>query len=135
MNGKKNLKNTIAKHINQNKMKANELRTGNYVMYSSLIQVNDYKIDECEEHPTRFGPIQLTEEWLLKFGFTEKYKSIHNSWTKNGSKIFQLSDYEDEEGELMNEFYYEGNVHVKYVHQLQNLYFALTEKELTFKSE
>ena len=115
-------------------MKANELRIGNYVMYSSLIQVNGYNIAECEEYPTRFAPIPLTREWLLKFGFVEKIdayfyndyciEDIHNGATWVISEFDHITD----------EFTAIG-CGIKYVHQFQNLYFALTGEELTFKSE
>ena len=107
-------------------MKANELRIGNYVMYSSLIQVNGYKIAECEEYPTRFAPIPLTREWLIKFKFEELEKDCRTFFKKGKFKV-----------ELSNggNVYYNRNIFISSVHQLQNLYFALTGEELTFKEE
>ena len=132
-------------------MKANELRIGNFVngIYtdnyghlkmdekSTICKVItldnsdlcDYPIyvesDEGIEHFDEFEPIQLTEEWLLKFGFE-----------RNGKKLtfWKIDLVEDEEGIFSFD---EARIYidVKYVHQLQNLYFALTGEELTFKSE
>jgi hypothetical protein len=123
-------------------MKINELRIGNYIsplgrgitvveglcIWDGLIQSSNFAERGIED----FEPIPLTEEWLLKFGATEKYKSVSNRWSFG---IFALDDPEDEDGILTNEFYYDSTLKVKYVHQLQNLYFALTGEELTIKSK
>ena len=68
-------------------------------------------------------PIQLTEEWLLKFGF-EKDNELN--FVKFSFKVHFWSNY--------NSYMYGwigGNIEIKYVHQLQNIYFALTGQELT----
>ena len=70
-------------------------------------------------------PIPLTEEWLIKFGF------IRHPWGlvkeellfKDNLKCTELTL------EVGNGF----KTNVKHVHQLQNLYNALTQKELTIK--
>jgi hypothetical protein len=71
----------------------------------------------------KLKPIPLTEEWLLKFGFDK----IDFQFIKNGIKLFPIRD-----------LYYRGNFpiksDIKYVHQLQNLFFALTGEELTIKN-
>lgn len=70
-------------------------------------------------------PIPLTEEWLLKFGFrTEE------------SNCFELDNIHiNTRRELMWVFTKcKNNIEIEipeYVHQLQNLYFALTNEELT----
>lgn len=70
-----------------------------------------------------FKPIPITEEWLLKLGFTQSpaFKNLYFIGTflniTLGNKImFEIND------QIISE--------IKYVHQLQNLYFALTQKEL-----
>jgi hypothetical protein len=75
-----------------------------------------------------FQPIPLTEEWLFKFGF-RKYSSTQfdkgNFWTianHNETKHF---------GMWCNHL----EIYIKYVHQLQNLYFALTGEELTINNK
>ena len=97
-----------------------------------------------------YKPIPLTEEWLLKFGFKKHNSLIIDSYSINISKYENLKElcvtiqFGNEyisirEGEskhptsvdivttLIN-----GDVHGRpfYVHQLQNLYFALTGEEL-----
>jgi hypothetical protein len=106
-------------------MKASDLRIGNLVKQgvvesigSSLIQVSDtiYESEVIE-------PIELTEKLLLKFGFkgTEGYYYD----LEIGAIEFY---YED--GILVCDIYNYRNENVKYVHQLQNIFFDLTNKEL-----
>jgi hypothetical protein len=106
-------------------MKANELRINNWVHRDSAfntplgldLQITADSIKNAE----KYSPIPLTEEWLLKFGFD---RNILNA---NHNDII---------------YYSENNIAIKgmlgmvkpsqciYVHQLQNLYFALTNEEL-----
>ena len=127
-------------------MKANELRIGNWVMYNSKIQVNENKIRECVDHPDRFTPITLTEEWLIKFGFRKHkngyiitqsmgmdygYVIEHYEW--RGDWAFGILDCGPARDCVIDEVYYFCVSGLKHVHQLQNLYFALTGEELTIK--
>lgn len=71
-------------------------------------------------------PIPLTEEWLLKFGFYQE--DINDSWNIDTKQdIFAL----DSCLEFIN---YEHSP-LNYVHQLQNLFFAITGQELELKDE
>jgi len=85
---------------------------------------------KAEEYDS-FEPISLTEEWLIKFDFGYKSKSSCTEWSIG---LFSLTtDHEDEYGDPTDgydKFYYSFEKEVKYVHQLQNLYFALTGEEL-----
>jgi hypothetical protein len=136
-------------------MEANELRIGNYVdtynediHYGIEYVYNLSNMGINESFPGQYRavfsnpinddllikPIPLTEEWLLKFGFMK-------------SKVSSQFDKEKLTIQIANELEYhkKGRVYfnslaileesIKYVHQLQNLYFALTGEELTFKSE
>ena len=85
---------------------------------------------EMREEPvdmSRYMPIPLTEEWLVKFGF--KYigsaptLGINESWNRGNIRIEQLQS---------KELVFHG-LQIKYVHSLQNLYFALTGEELLAK--
>tara|TARA_R110000796_G_scaffold141528_2_gene257950 strand:- start:111 stop:479 length:369 start_codon:yes stop_codon:yes gene_type:complete len=122
-------------------MKAKELRLGNYVNNEQRTEVIDgidpYRV-QCHllsdktretlyEVPLQFiKPILLTEDWLLKFGFKvekeNKYLTyiLGNITTYNQDNVWWVDLYWD-------------YLELKYVHQLQNLYFALTNKELTIK--
>jgi hypothetical protein len=109
-------------------MKASELRLGNYVYSQScncnfpkgIIQVDFEAFRKIHLFNGLSGlePIELTEEWLLKFGFTRMYKL----YSLNNVNIFKLN----------SEFISDLDVPVQHVHQLQNLYFALTNQELTY---
>jgi len=77
-------------------------------------------IEPEQRFDTIFG-IPLTDEWLLKFGFEKQgmayvnFSFIINLWT---------------DGELIYS-YIGGNIQLNYIHQLQNLYHALANEELT----
>jgi len=119
-------------------MEANELRIGNLVEYlgefkevlgmdeetvflKNTVSVNYLELDEI-------SPISLTEEWLLKFGF-KKYKDNYGSYYIKQSRTVKIRK------NGIDRYRYEhSRLDIKYVHQLQNLYFAITETELIFKS-
>jgi len=87
-------------------------------------------------------PIPLTEEWLLKFGFILGSETDEFTTTNNNDIIYNNNNdgwsedlYYISFGELSS-FCMSGNgclKYVEYVHQLQNLYFALTGEELELK--
>ena len=134
-------------------MKANELRIGNYVSARTIKYHKDgicsisglnhkgiyVKYGRGHIIPINIEPIPLTEEWLLKFGFTKGYtKWGYNipDWMfditafigigLNGNKQwFNLYCVNGETKQIFQSIYY--------VHQLQNLYFALTGQELEIK--
>lgn len=74
-----------------------------------------------------YKPIPLTEEILIRLGF-------HKEFNKYKLKGFQFiaKKVADDIGFHLNAVYV--NVECKYVHQLQNLYFALTGTELTLNN-
>jgi len=123
-------------------MKATELRIGNYINYSKenvIVTIGDLAVLQQRENDklaTPYEPIPLTEEWLLKFGF------------KQQNEFYVISDDLSHYVELLNvrdewypwiielpELSHESEQkvcipYIQYVHQLQNLYFALTGEEL-----
>lgn len=115
-------------------MKVNELRVGNYVMHpdnKSYFGVSGALIKELQisQHLQKdLKPIPLTEEWLEKFGF-EKIKHIHNG-IYYLHRLVKISIYPNGMIELRGSV---GWNKMQYVHQLQNLYFALTGEELEIK--
>jgi len=115
-------------------MKATELRIGNYIKINGdLSYVTPNTIIALNESELSAEPIPVTEKWLKDFGFIDKYKSCNNDWSIYGFTINQQSDEDVNGNKIPQEqiFYYQYQYDIKYVHQLQNLYFALTEKELT----
>jgi hypothetical protein len=89
-----------------------------------------------------FTPIPLTEEWLLKFGFIKNtYPNLH--WFKcldNGDKL-SITEHKQYGSNKHLSFYFNCggyssiDLQLINVHQLQNLYFALTGEELTTHNE
>lgn len=110
-------------------MKANELRLGNIIKSKSSATFWSVDIDDLiliNDNPNHYLPIPLTEEWLLKFGFKliRRANYINCDFDEWSLGEFELED-----------FIYRGSVEkeLKHVHQLQNLYFALTGEELILK--
>ena len=95
------------------------------------ISISTRSFDGCVEYE-KIQPIPLTEEILLKFGFEDKSKS------KNfylGNFRFHISKPANYDGFIFCDGYDVITDRIKYVHQLQNLYFALTGEGLTFKKD
>jgi hypothetical protein len=131
------------------KAKASELRIGNLVEYpnwnndgsKAYFKIRDIYFDDGRIGLTNgsiiipatklacLKPIPLSEEWLLKFGFEKKYWGNDKNqypFMEKGLVIIDLLDYTIETASGLV-------IEMKYVHQLQNFYFALTGKELTLK--
>ena len=126
-------------------MKVNELRIGNLVydrgnkilkidywerkdLIAQKVVVEGFVGHPLTEYVEYLKPIPLTEEWLLKFGF-EKKKGYYDRYyySIDGMDIRIDADmFETEVGECLYKT-------IKYVHQLQNLYFAINDEELTMK--
>ena len=112
-------------------MKTNELRIGNYLFAkgTEVIRFTSFfGLCNIESYPERYTPIPLTEEWLLKLNA----KSTELSPAKNG---IWIECEIDNQGCWVSISNGTGVVvrRIDYVHQLQNLYFALTDEELTIK--
>jgi hypothetical protein len=124
-------------------IQSNELRIGNllecYIGTDNIGWVHfpiDWQdIRECEEENISFNkshrPISLTEEWLLKFGFSEFGGCNEKDFTDGIYNVFINSL-----GEINFYFFRENEWFQKidYVHELQNLYFALTKTELQWQN-
>lgn len=104
------------------------------------------------ENPNHYSGIPLTEDWLLRFGFVDNMDS--NSFrkeTRNDKEVIQSFGVFLKDGSCGNDVWNENfadfmeirsteecdavnfSCKIDYVHQLQNLYFALTSEELTIK--
>jgi hypothetical protein len=113
-------------------MTSNELRIGNYYDHNGEIkQVTPSVIDEVfATKRSWYKPIPLTEEILLKCGFIRHHNDYYNTriYIKNviDNIEFEWGCFPIELGSGL----IVTNIKLKYLHQLQNLYFALTNEEL-----
>ena len=117
-------------------IKAQDLRIGNYlrcndIEMSSYFIVNKIDISIISDF---IEPIQLSEEILLKCGFSITESILHENTNayeiKSWGRIVLIN------GILQSDEFYllDGlSTEIKYLHQLQNLYFALTNEELTIQ--
>ena len=109
-------------------MKATELRINNYVyigINNFVMHLNEEDYENLVIFKTwdRLNPIPLTEEWLIKLDFN-KFPGSYPLFNKDNFWACELINV----GFLKIEHL---ELTIKYVHQLQNLYFALTGEELT----
>ena len=111
-------------------MKPQELKIGNWVNseYDGECELGLRMLERFIGEIEHLNPIPLTEEWLLKFGF--EYEHDHNSDTF----IFYKENVKIIFNNISFDFVFDkSEIELKYVHQLQNLFFALTNKELEIK--
>jgi hypothetical protein len=125
-------------------MKPQELRIGNYVNHNSFgiskitgILEDDLRVDYDNnnywDYCKYIEPIELTEEWLLKFGFKAERSTVYLK-LKYSTNVSDYVLYNRETKELL--FVKDNQLWLckhEYVHHLQNLYFALVGEELTIK--
>lgn len=124
-------------------MKSNEFRINNLVKYNDTDEI--FTIEEILEFGLsvkndneatymeyeNFSPIPLNKEWLIRFGFEkltdikQGYKSTSFS-LNNGNVIIMFDDN-------ILTVSWRIELKIRYVHQLQNLIFSLTNEELTLK--
>lgn len=122
-------------------MKANELRIGNWYnefgipkKANATLIVALSQIEIAGKIAIDISPIPLTPEILEKAGFENEmaeyndFNIVSNFYNAECGINITLHD----DGEYCFEFGDQGNMTViQYLHQLQNLYFALTGQELT----
>lgn len=114
-------------------MQSKDLRIGNYI--KDTFDVKKYEVRQLEledfsamlnykisKHRNTYNPVELNDEWLVKFGF-EKYEFDHKeNQYRYKDRLIVLRD-----GKFVD---YGSSVILQYVHELQNLYYAITGVEL-----
>ena len=128
-------------------MEANELRIGNLLFDrgSRLLRLDFWDfgkpaqrmfLADVERHPMtedleHCQPISITEEWLVQLGFQEDKNRLYTTMKGESQWYIDGIDgcifFSD-----VLEFPCVNYVKIQYVHQLENLYFALTQTELTY---
>jgi hypothetical protein len=131
-------------------MKTSELRIGNYIKLMlnaedfAIVQVTLNDLESVDNKKGVYEPLPLKEDWLLKHGFfVENFdyaipiSECKVVWLTLIPQDDECSAYSvcvtqtDEDEEDQNAFLSD----ISYVHQLQNLYFALTGKELEHEEQ
>ncbi len=104
------------------------------------------------------SPIPLTEQWLVRLGFEKDDGHVHidnptreYSWIKMILPVNEFTIVYDFQSACTHKDYHQGHkkillvgnggrddegemeLNIKYINQLQNIYFALTNKELTIR--
>lgn len=130
-------------------MGVNELRIGNYVTLeekvTKILGIKNEKVELLNYAKwvelIKIKPILLTEEILLKYGFKkyDKGESYDLNELYDNNSCISLSIRHDNLFfiTIYNDNYNESSslklTHIKHLHQLQNLYFSLTNQELEIK--
>lgn len=126
-------------------IKANELRIGNwFIGYDNKqfqFDYTDFMIigtpAQWEQKPFEpdeliKSPIKLTEEILLNCGFEQRSKTEDGVIYGLGNiTLIYCHTTDNDFGFFLNG--YHNDVHIRELHQLQNLYFELTGQELEVK--
>lgn len=137
-------------------MNNRELRLGNFIQQSSIkaggsiiekmkvgapngfLKVNaEYFMFYLDSY--LFSPIPITEEWLIKFGFLKT--SIDGNFYSLYLNDSDEESFSRQRIEVIGLKYIElcrsgicfKRFECKYIHELQNLYYALTGKELELR--
>jgi hypothetical protein len=121
-------------------MKASDFRIGNYIYYFGVLEVVDINFLNALEEKRAINqeiiigpqPAKINDDWLIRLGF---YVWVGEYWWKHPDNCFELHPSENGYYLSINLNEYITGEPIHYVHQLQNLYFALYQKELTIKPQ
>ena len=105
-----------------------ELRIGNWIRHDEdkHLKVLAEDIEICSRSPELYSGMSLTEEILKKAGFKKSKKEL-----RPGLITYTYKDLVLRHESTVWRFVYKSVLReIEYLHQLQNLYFALTRKEL-----
>lgn len=119
-------------------MEIQELRIGNYYRWNSFVGeaeedmlISQWNLLDCVgvgantmDYLGHCFPIPLSTEWLEKFGF-ERFP-----WGLVKNNLLFTDNFLKPSEELTLQIANGFRVTVKYVHELQNLYYALKKEEL-----
>ena len=122
-------------------MKPSELRIGNWV-YDPIHNEAEVELSTTmfcvflSDWKYELQPIPITEQWLLEFGWV--WNEDCNSYEKypNGDARMHLEFHDINHSYTMFNYVLRSKIaeKIQYIHQLQNLYYALTGEELTRKT-
>ena len=130
------------------------LSIGNLLKRNGIVVKIDARLifdmwDDVGVYKLGYEPILLTKDWLLKFGFKEEEKSpspnhgnYYSIWIMDYKYSFAYAPFREDWGfyhsytdaykdEDNNRFDF-ISCGIKYVHELQNLYYLLVHEELSW---
>ena len=126
-------------------MKAQELRIGNYLKNDVVVKIDAKIIFNIWAEAEDYEPIPITEEWILKFGF-EMFDYLvsdvfdddfvyiaYKLMLKNKKSYYTICNRRTDYFDFCLKVIWAKEIQlsaIKYVHELQNLYFALEGEEL-----
>jgi len=135
-------------------MIVSELRIGNYIRYRDeydcvVCSLGHYfgtdkrHLDDSKQGSltgsddlVEYEPVRITEEWLVKFGINKSVKKLDRNGGEDWFDITPVmvnDDVDNPEWGYLFTMNGESLTVVKHVHQLQNLFFAITGEELSIK--
>ena len=132
-------------------MDSKELRIGNWYNHpltNGMEPSQIVAVDFISEFIDLFKPIPLTEEWLIKFEFeidgyggqgncyTDAHLPSNKEYPNSAGLYLFRHDQDNPERKWqigLRKNKADSSYRIKHVHQLQNLYFALTGEELKIK--
>lgn len=130
---------------NNDKILSSDFRIGNLVcsdkgigviaelfLYDNKIGIKTDEFSNFVYSMADIFPIVSNEEWLYKLGF-ENYEGSIGIKVDNG--IFLRYGIDKKKIKLCIDFAPIFDIYVPYVHQVQNLFYSITKKELTLKNK
>jgi hypothetical protein len=103
--------------------------SGYSTKFGQRIFLNDKEVHPMTEYTDYAIPIDINEEWLSKLGFTRDDETDYR-WYILDKSIAYAAD--DNSIRIADSWEFGKR---KYVHELQNLFFALTGNELSIENE
>ncbi len=116
-------------------MKVSELRIGNKFLFNGMedtIDAVDFHVPAFieDEDENQYAPMPITTKILLDFGFEKQKEDLYRTGYYTLIVPFHIHIVR---GDFIYYADWSHPVIIKYVHQLQNLYFAITGEELETK--
>jgi hypothetical protein len=124
-------------------IKANELRIGNKVDYYGNIvtinYINDTDVGFSDYVPFDYplldeiNPVPITEDRLVRFGFKRDTKY---DWELKVNGVIFYGMVDNRQYDYLNSIFIlnlpDSKINIHHIHQLQNLYYALTGEEMKY---
>ena len=115
--------------------RGNIIKTNHGIFPIKSISFGDFMVTGIDGRllwATNVEPVSLTSSILEMFGMVEEFNCDHSVWDFPFPDMdFEM--YQDSDG--FSIWAQSRNIHIKFAHELQNLYYLLRRKQLTFKKD